>query len=170
MARIGAAAGAAPIKSALVGLTAELLFVPLLVLGAILLAVTIIGIPFVVVLVPLALVTMFVAMLVGITGVALRLGRTIGDRLNWHVSSPTAMALVGIFVIVLPTLVFQALALAPGPLPVRASLAVASLLEYVAWTIGLGATLLTGFGRWAVVPPPVPPAAYDSMAEAPSTL
>ena len=29
------------------------------------------------------------------------------------------------------------------------------LVEFTAWTIGLGATLLTGFGRWHTVPPPI---------------
>ena len=31
------------------------------------------------------------------------------------------------------------------------------VIEFVVWTIGLGATLMTGFGRWSTAPPPVPP-------------
>jgi hypothetical protein len=31
------------------------------------------------------------------------------------------------------------------------------VVEFVVWTIGLGATLMTGFGRWSTVPPAVPP-------------
>jgi hypothetical protein len=27
--------------------------------------------------------------------------------------------------------------------------------EFLVWTIGLGATLMTGFGRWNVAPPPI---------------
>lgn len=171
--RIGAAAGASPIKAAGVGLAAQLLFVPLLVVAVLLLAVTIVGIPFVAVLVPAAVITFLVAMLVGFTGVVQRLGATIGTRLGWEPASPVVAALAGLAVVVLPTLLFQAVSLAPGPMPIRLPLAFASLVEYLTWTIGLGATLLTGFGRWAVVPPPVPPVppgppAYDPLAEAPS--
>lgn len=170
VARIGAAAGASPVKAAGVGLAAQLLFVPLLVVAVLMLAVTIVGIPFVAVLVPMAVLTFVVAMLVGFTGVVQRLGLTIGARVGWQPASPVLAALAGLAVVVLPTLAFQAVSLAPGPLPVRVPLAFASVLEYVTWTIGLGATLLTGFGRWAVVPPPVPPVppAYDTIAEAPS--
>ena len=30
-------------------------------------------------------------------------------------------------------------------------------LEYAAWTVGLGAAIITGLGRWSMVPPPLPP-------------
>jgi hypothetical protein len=36
-------------------------------------------------------------------------------------------------------------------------LVVGTIVEYVVWTVGLGAAVMTGLGRWAVVPPPPPP-------------
>lgn len=168
--RIGAAAGAAPLRAAGIGLATQLLFVPLLVIAVLMLAITIIGIPFAALLVPGAVVTLLVAMLVGFTGVVLRLGGTVAERLGWRTPSPVLAALLGLAIVVLPTLVFQALALTPVPWPARLPLALASLLEYLAWTIGLGAAVRTAFGRWAVLPPPVPPPPYDSLANAPSPL
>ena len=37
-------------------------------------------------------------------------------------------------------------------------------LEFVIWTMGLGAAMMTGFGRWSTVPPPVPPIAHPGVA------
>ena len=54
MARIGRAAAAEPGRAFLLGLAAEILFVPALIIGSIGLIVTIIGIPLVAILVPLA--------------------------------------------------------------------------------------------------------------------
>jgi hypothetical protein len=75
-------------------------------------------------------------------------------------------------VIVLPTVVARLLGLGPdwmGGITLLV-LGLGTLVEYVAWTIGLGAAIRTGLGRWAVVPPPVPPpTTLDTMADAPST-
>ena len=56
VARVGRAALAEPLRAVLVGLAAEIFFVPLLVAASIGLAMTIIGIPFVAMLVPIAIV------------------------------------------------------------------------------------------------------------------
>ena len=51
------------------------------------------------------------------------------------------------------------LALGNGPLQSLAMglLIAGAIFEFIIWTIGLGATLMTGFGRWSTAPPPVPP-------------
>ncbi len=41
--------------------------------------------------------------------------------------------------------------------PVRAAL-IGLAAEFLAWTVGLGAAILTGLGRWHTVPPPIAPA------------
>jgi hypothetical protein len=53
-----------------------------------------------------------------------------------------------------------------------ALLVVGTVVEYLAWTVGLGAALMTGLGRWAVVPPPMPPTAIsiDPMPQSPSAV
>jgi hypothetical protein len=57
---------------------------------------------------------------------------------------------VGLFLIVGPTLLARMLDLAPAPLHAvaLALLVTGAVVEFVVWTIGLGATLLTGFGRF----------------------
>jgi hypothetical protein len=65
---------------------------------------------------------------------------------------------LGLLVIVGPTLVSRLLGVAPEPLRVAAFglLVTGLIIEFLVWTIGLGATLMTGFGRWAPPPPPIP--------------
>ncbi|HYB95037.1 MAG TPA: hypothetical protein VEC39_08700, partial [Vicinamibacterales bacterium] len=36
-----------------------------------------------------------------------------------------------------------------------ALVAVGLIVEFVAWTMGLGAAIVTGLGRWYTVPPPI---------------
>jgi hypothetical protein len=47
-------------------------------------------------------------------------------------------------------------------------LVIALTVEFVAWTLGLGAALMTGLGRWYTVPPPIsvqppPPAPFNPV-------
>lgn len=173
--RIGAAAAATPLRAALVGLATQLLFVPLLVVVSVVLAVTIIGLPFVAVIVPLAVLSLLGAMLFGFTGVAVRLGRAAGGGLGLA-EGALVPALFGLALLVLPTLVARLLGVGPDPLRWLGVtlLVVGTVVEYVAWTVGLGAAMITGLGRWAVVPPPVPPVPppieIDPMADAPSAI
>jgi hypothetical protein len=73
---------------------------------------------------------------------------------------------VGVAVITAAAVVTRILWLIPGPTAVLAFALwlTALFIEYVAWTVGLGALLLTRFGTRGpltapadVVPPPVPP-------------
>jgi len=173
--RVRAAAAAAPFRSAAVGLGLQLLFVPALVVVSLGLAITIVGLPFVALLVPLALVTMFLAMLLGFTAVAQAVGEWTGRRLGWDAAGTVGVTLLGVAVLVASTMASRLLGLAPAALGAAtfALLAVGTVIEYVAWTIGLGAAATTGLGRWATAPPPLPPPVpppFDAPADAPSAI
>jgi hypothetical protein len=157
--RVGEAAAAAPWQAALLGFGAQILFVPLLIIVAVALAVTIIGIPFVAVLVPLSILAALLALLLGFAGMAGRLGRWIMNRSGGGQPRLLLATWLGLGIIVLPTLLARLLGVASGPFHYLGfSLLVAgAIVEYLAWTVGLGAVLMTGFGRWSTVPPPLPP-------------
>lgn len=169
VARIGRSAGAEPGRAFLLGLAAEVLFVPALVVGSLGLIVTIIGIPLVLLLLPLALVSAFVALLMGFTAVTCRLGEWLEDRFGWRADSALLATVLGLILITGPTLLARVVGVAPAPLRFGsfALLATGVLIEFVVWTIGLGATLMTGFGRWSTAPPPVPPVAHADVLPAP---
>jgi hypothetical protein len=158
--RIGDRAAREPIMSGFTGLLAQLLFIPVLVLTIVVLAVSIIGIPLLV-LVPFGVVAFLVAMLVGFAGVSLRVGQwAVGP----HHAVPLAVV-VGVILIAAVALFSRGLGLLPIPTWFLTwPLGIAGFfIEYVAWTVGLGAALLTRFGSRRgpyegvdVVPPPIP--------------
>lgn len=148
--RIAERATREPWVSGFVGLLAQLLFVPVLVLTVVVLAISIIGIPLLV-LVPLGVLAFLAAFLVGFTGLALRIG-------SWAAPgrSPFVALAVGVVLVAAVTLLARLLALLPVPLwPITWVVALAGfLIEYVVWTMGLGAALLTRFGTRGASPPP----------------
>jgi hypothetical protein len=159
VARVGRAAGAEPIRAFLLGFAAQVLFLPALIIVCIGLIVTLIGIPFVAVVVPVSLFTLFVALMLGFTATACRCGEWIEDRFGWRGHSALLATTLGLLLIVGPTLLSRVLGFAPYPLRTGAFalLTAGVIFEYIMWTIGLGATLMTGFGRWSTSPPPMPP-------------
>jgi hypothetical protein len=160
VARVGRAAAAEPARALLVGLAAEVLFVPLLMIVSIALALTIIGIPLVALLVPFAVLAAIATALLGFTALACRLGEWIEDRLGLRIPSAIVATAIGFLVIIGPAFLARMVNVGPAPLGAAALslLAVGVLLEFGAWTMGLGATLMTGFGRWSTTPPPIPTA------------
>lgn len=164
--RIGDAAAAAPLRAGFIGFGLQLLFVPALVVASIALAITIVGLPFVAILVPLALVTMFVAMLLGFASLAHAVGGWAARWLGWDAPAAIGVAILGLALIVLPTVLSRLVGVAPDALRAGAValLAVGTIVEYVAWTIGLGAAAMTGLGRWATAPPPIPASADAAPA------
>ncbi|MCC7242779.1 MAG: hypothetical protein IT180_12690, partial [Acidobacteria bacterium] len=112
---------------------------------------------FVFLLVPIALLLAGVALLLGYTALACRLGEWIEDRLGWRSRSAFLATAIGLVLIVGPILLARALGVAPEPLRLAAFAALVAgvFAEFLVWTIGLGAALLTGFGRWNTAPPPV---------------
>jgi len=168
VARVGRAAAAEPLRALLVGLAAEIFFVPFLVAASIGLAITIIGIPFVAVLVPIALIVAVFAFLLGFTAVACRLGEWVEDRLGWQPGNAFVSTAMGAMILLAPTLLARLVDLgswAAGPLTF-ALVALGLTVEFVAWTMGVGATLMTGLGRWYTAPPPI--AAAPGQPEATS--
>ncbi len=157
VARVGRAAAAEPVRAAIVGLAAEVLFLPLLLVGCIALGITIVGLPFIFLLVPLACLLALVALILGYTALACRLGEWLEDRLGWKPRSAYLATALGMLLIIAPTLLARLLGVAPEPLRMAAfAVLVAGVVaEFLVWTIGLGATLMTGFGRWNTAPPPL---------------
>ena len=144
-----------PVKSWFVGFLAEMLFVPVLIMTAVVLAVSIIGIPLLVLL-PIAVVALLVVMLVGFTAVAFHIGRLLQDKVDALRTRPYAATFTGILLIVSPVLLARLVGLT-GDLGfvVWPIAAVGFLLEYSVWTAGLGAAALVRFNRPSAPPPPV---------------
>lgn len=162
--RASARAIAEPLKAGVIGLLAQLLFLPVLILTIVILVVTIVGIPLLLLL-PFALLGLAIIALLGFTAIAYRVGQLVGGRFGWSLSGPYAATILGVLVVVSPLLLARLLALIGGPIvPMTLALGViAFLVEYVAWTIGFGAVALARLNRpgppVAVVaaPPPVIP-------------
>ena len=164
VARVGRAALAEPLRAFFVGLAAEVFFIPFLIAASIGLAITIIGIPFVAILVPIAIVLAVFAFLLGFTALACRLGEWIEDRLGWQPGNAFVATAIGFALLLGPTMLARVVDLADWGGPIAfGMLAIALTVEFVAWTVGLGAAIVTGLGRWYTVPPPIaappPPAA-----------
>lgn len=174
VARSGRAAVAEPVRAGLVGLAAEIFFVPFLVAASIGLAITIVGIPFVALLVPVALVIAVFALVLGFTSLACRLGEWVEDRLGWQPGNAFIATTIGFVLIMGPTIAARLIGVGSEALhPVAFALLVMGLsVEFAAWTIGLGGTILTGLGRWHTVPPPIatPPTADGPAPPAPSAV
>jgi hypothetical protein len=157
VARSGRAAVAEPIRSALIGLAAEIFFVPFLIAASIGLAITIVGIPFVALLVPVAIAIAVFALVLGFTSLACRLGEWVEDRLGWQPGNAFVATAVGFCLIMGPTIVARLIGIGPDGLrPLAFAVLMFGLaIEFLAWTIGLGAAITTGLGRWHTVPPPI---------------
>ena len=166
VARVGRSALAEPLRAFFIGFAAEVFFLPLLIAASIGLAVTIIGIPFVAILVPIAIVLAVFAFVLGFTALACRLGEWIEDRLGWQPGNAFIATAIGFFVLLGPTLLARIVNVVSfDAWPLTYALIAAGLtIEFIAWTIGFGAAIVTGLGRWYTVPPPIvaqpaPPAA-----------
>ena len=143
-----------PLKSWIVGFLAQILFVPVLVMTVVVLAISIIGIPLLL-LVPVAIFAGIVALLVGFTGVAYHLGRLLQQKMEALRARPYAATSAGIVAILSPLLLARLVGLTgligDFGFIVGILVAVGVLLEYVVWTAGLGAAALARFSR------PAPP-------------
>ena len=139
--QIAARIGAEPVRSGLVGLLAEILFVPVLVVTILALVISIIGIPLLV-LVPFGIILIGIVMLVGFTGAAYMVGAWTLDKFGRMERNPYLTVAIGIVGIAGLTLVGRLFALAVGG--VGAPFYIAGyVLEYLAWTVGFGAAIQT---------------------------
>ena len=157
--RVGERAVAEPVKSGAIGLLAQVLFIPLLVITCVILVVTIIGIPFLV-LIPFAMLALALIGLIGFTAVAYNVGRFVHQRLHWSDQNPYLSTVTGIVIVISPVLIARLLGLADWLLfPITGALFfLGFVLEYVAWTVGFGAVALLRFAQPRAVPPSAPPA------------
>jgi hypothetical protein len=152
-----------PVKAGVVGFCAQLLFLPLLIIGSVLLVITLIGIPLLA-LMPLVVVAALVVLLLGFTGVVQLVSRLFarGQR------SDFVLFWVGLVLLMAPALFGDALDLVGGPFRFFAVIlgVTGFLIEYLAWTAGSGAVILNWFGgdpaAAAGPPPPIPPPASPS--------
>ena len=166
--RVAARSAAEPLKAGLIGFLTQVLLVPILVLGILILVVSIIGIPLLVLL-PFAILGLFVAMVVGFAGSAHALGRWLGHRMG-RASQPIYLSVwVGIALMLLPTMAGEAFELAGGPFRAFAVLLVltGALVEYAVWTSGLGAIVLNRFGSPPAAAGPAVPLASGPAVDAP---
>ena len=137
------------LKAGAVGLAAEIMFAPLLLITIVVLAITIIGIPILFLALPFVVLGLAVAFLIGFSGVANRLGAFVLDRLGRHETNPYTVTIVGVLVVMAPVLLSRLAGLGGGLMfPFAMVLGIAgAILEYVAWTVGFGAIALTRFRR-----------------------
>ena len=170
--RVRSAAVSDPLIMLVVGFGIELLILPALIVASILLAVTVIGIPFAILLWPAALVALTLALVLGYTGAA----AAAGDWFRTRFKGASGVAAGSFGALALGVLTIQALALVADllgflglPWFFRFMFGFPGLVIcYLAWTIGLGAACMTAFGtsrfgaKAAQTVPPTPPPASDA--------
>lgn len=157
----------AALKAGLVGFFAQLVFAPLLVVTVVFLVISIIGIPLLV-LVPFAILAFVVAFVLGFAGTATAVAHAARDRFRWETPAPFAMLVVGLLLIWGITLVARIVSMPGGPFALIGGIIalLGFVVEYVAWTVGLGGAILTRFGRVGpLTPPPIPPVDVEAPIE-----
>ena len=142
--RIAERASADPLRSGLAGFLGQVLFVPALLVTVVALAISIIGIPLLV-LVPFGIMLVLIVALVGFTGVAYYVGGVLTSRFGWSERGAYATVLLGVVAIALITLVARAAAVFGGGLLAFPLTFVGYAVEYVAWTLGFGAAILAWY-------------------------
>lgn len=173
--RSGQRASDDPLKSTMVGIVAQILLVPLLFLTAVVLTITLIGIPLLLLL-PFAVLFLLLMALVGFTGTAGAIGQRVRRRFGLGGESEFADVAAGILVILLPLLLGRLLAIAGWPASPFAFLLVGIgfAVEYLAWACGFGAVLTNAFTLWqarrAARPAPAAPAPGPPPAAPPPVI
>ena len=155
--RVADRAAADPVRAGLTGFAAQILFVPVVVLTVVVLAVSIVGIPLILV-VPFGIVLAVIVAVMGFTGVAYHVGRMLNERFGWTGHGEYVTLLLGVVTIAGLTLLARMVALVAGGILGWPLTAVGYVVEYAAWTLGLGAAILVipRHRRVPPVPPPIP--------------
>ena len=148
MERVSTVAAASSLKAGAVGLLAQVLFLPLLVITCVVLVMTIVGIPLLLLL-PFAILGIAVAGLIGFTSVAYRVGGLAAARFGWADENPYLTTITGVLLLMLPVVLARLVSLGGGIMfPLGVTLGVAGfVIEYLAWTVGFGAVALMRFRR-----------------------
>jgi hypothetical protein len=138
-----------PVQTTVVGLLAWVFLVPLFALTAAVLAISLIGIPLLLLL-PFAVVVLLVMAVVGFSGAAYAVGQWARRRFGIATMSAFADIWLGILIILLPLLLGRIIALGGWTLsPVVFVLVATGLaVEFLAWASGFGAVLTNAFSRW----------------------
>ncbi len=134
-------------KAAAIGLVAWLLLIPVLVLTTVILAISIIGIPLLLV-IPFALLALKIGILLGFVAVAKYVGHEAERRFGWEHTNPYLSILVGVGFLSVLLLFGSALGLIGGPFGVFGAIltVIGIVIQFAALTIGFGLFLLTRFG------------------------
>lgn len=138
---------AQPWKTGLVGLLAQVLFFPILIMLTVFLAISIIGIPLLLIL-PFALLGLAIVAFLGFVAVAGRFGSWVEERFDWRVGSPYWVVLLGLAVIFGLSLIGELLDFGVAPMRFIAGMFMffGAIVSWAALTIGFGAVVLTRFG------------------------
>ncbi len=171
--RVAAKAAHDPWRALIAGFLTELLFFPVLAVIVLILVISVVGIPLLV-LVPFVLLLFVVAFLVGIAGVARTVSGLVERRFGWRLEGVFLPALVGVTAIHVWALFGSGLDAIGGPMSVAAVMfwLFGWTVQFLAWTIGLGAVILTRFGAGprpvpgALPSPALPPGGPGTMGTA----
>lgn len=138
-----------PVKTTIVGLAAELLILPVLVLTGIILAITIILSPLILLL-PFVVLLLVLMAIAGFAGVAAAIGQWVQRRFGLGASGPFVGMMLGVVVVLLPLLVGRMLAVGGWPLSPFAAwlVTLGFVFELLVWACGLGAVLTNAVTRW----------------------
>jgi hypothetical protein len=152
-----------PVKATVVGIVAGLLFGPTMILTVIVLAISIIGIPLLI-LMPFAVLVLLLMALVGFSGAAYAVGQWTRRRFGGGAQAPFLDVCLGVAVILMPVLLGRVVGLAGWPISPLSFLllAIGIGVEFLAWSSGFGAVLTNAFGHWQAkraMRAPTPPAA-----------
>jgi hypothetical protein len=139
--RIADRASSDPLRAGLTGFLAQLLFFPVLLMTIVVLAISIVGIPLLLLL-PFAIVLVLIVLLVGFTGVAYHVGRLLNGQFGWTERGPYATVLLGVMTIALVTVLARSAAVIGGSFLTFPLSAAGYMVEYAAWTLGFGAAIL----------------------------
>ncbi|HSC26324.1 MAG TPA: hypothetical protein VLD67_03565 [Vicinamibacterales bacterium] len=154
-----------PVKATVIGLLAGILIAPVLFLTTVVLAISIIGIPLLL-LMPFVVLVLLLLALVGFSGTAYSVGQWTRRRFGMGTQPGFVDVCLGVVVILLPVLAARLIALAGWPVTPLAVLLLATGfgVEFLAWTTGFGAVLTNAFTRWqahrapqTTAPPPATP-------------
>ncbi len=148
MDRAGAVASRESLKAGAVGLLAQVLFVPLLVVTIVVLVLTIVGIPLLLLL-PFVILAIVAFGVVGFTAVANRVGVLATGRFGWSQDNPYFVTILGVLVVMLPVILSRLIGMGGGVLfPMTMALGIlGAVIEYLAWTVGFGAVALARFNQ-----------------------
>ncbi|MDX1643639.1 MAG: polymer-forming cytoskeletal protein [Thermoanaerobaculia bacterium] len=147
-------------KAGLIGLVTWLLLFPVLLVATLILAISIIGIPLLLILWPLAIFVLLIACFVGYTATAYALGGWLARRFGRPLTNPYAAMILGVVAIQLLSLIADLLSGMGGPMWFFVLMFALTgwFVRFVAWTVGMGGALLAFADRRRAGPPAMPPA------------